>query len=99
MQVCVPGRIPGRVLGMDLARLAWVLKALIPDAWTAINLDGGASSQCVHKRADTSIVQVSPNAHAVKLVGNFLGFYKPALMEQGTRQRGVSIPSPGNQMT
>jgi len=62
----VPGRKKG-VLGMDLVRFAELIKEHIPNAWMAINLDGGKPSKLVHK--DVEVWE--SNDHSIR-VGNII---------------------------
>lgn len=74
----VAGRIEG-VLGMDLVQVAQTIKRYIPDAWMAINLDGGAPSQLLHKTNGNVISTTNQHSHTGKstiLIGNLLTYMK-----------------------
>jgi len=75
--VRVAGRMPGRI-GMDLVQLGEAILKHIPDAWMALNLDGGAPSQVVHKVADEVRTSANQYSHTGKastvLVGNLVAY-------------------------
>lgn len=70
-----------RGVGIDLAALARTIKKTFPSVVTAINLDGGRSSNLVWRRPqDPSTVYISnPNHLYAYPVGNIITFTKPQL--------------------
>jgi hypothetical protein len=77
--VRVAGRMPG-VMGMDLIQTAQSIKRIIPDAWMAINLDGGAPSQIVHKHQhgvmSTTNQYSSADSRSTIMIGNLISYMK-----------------------
>jgi hypothetical protein len=74
----VVGRMNG-VLGMDLVQVAQTIKRYIPNAWMAINLDGGAPSQLLHKTNGTVMSTTNQYSHTGKStiwIGNLLSYMK-----------------------
>lgn len=72
------GRMPG-VLGMDLVQMSQTIKRFIPDAWMAINLDGGAPSQILQKHNGTvtsTTNQYSHKEQSTILIGNLISYLK-----------------------
>ena len=75
-------RVAGRmedVMGMDLAQVAQTIKRYIPGAWMAINLDGGAPSQLLHKtngRVISTTNQYSHTGNSTISIGNLLTYMK-----------------------
>jgi hypothetical protein len=73
--ICVAGRLHG-TLGMDANRLAQVILDHLPDTYMALNIDGGASSNMIHKK-DSKLYQ-SPQRVTLDRykVGNIISFQK-----------------------
>lgn len=68
------------ILGMDLVQVAHSIKRFIPDAWAAINLDGGAPSQILHKKkgqvSSTTNQYTHSGGSSTILIGNIISYMK-----------------------
>ena len=88
-------RVMGRrngILGMDLSRLTKVIQDHIPTVWMAINVDGGAPSQLLHKTDNkvlSTMNQYSDQANSTIKVGNVIAYMKTDSVFKST----ASLPS------
>ena len=76
--VRVAGRQTGK-LGMDVVQLGQAILKYIPEAWMALNLDGGAPSQLLHKTPEKIVMTQNQHSHTTNstiLVGNLLAYLK-----------------------
>jgi Phosphodiester glycosidase len=68
------------ILGMDLVQVAQSIKRFIPEAWMAINLDGGAPSQILHKKggqvSSTTNQYTHTRGSATIIIGNIISYMK-----------------------